>query len=46
MERLACFEEGSNIVNFYNLEDGTMNELTLVVKPKPLEIKTTIVKKD
>tara|TARA_B110000503_G_C6936519_1_gene325058 strand:- start:162 stop:302 length:141 start_codon:yes stop_codon:yes gene_type:complete len=46
MERLACFEEGSNIVHFYNLEDGTMNDMPLEVKPKPLKSKMTMVIKD
>ena len=41
MERLACFEEGTNIVHFYNLDDGTMNAIPLEVKPKPLTSETT-----
>lgn len=37
MDRLACFEEGTNKVLFYCMETGSMNALPLEVKPKPLK---------
>lgn len=46
MDRMACFEEGTNKVLFYNLEDGQMNTLPLEVKPKPLKSKMTMIIKD
>jgi hypothetical protein len=46
MDRVACFEEGTNKVLFYNLEDGQMNNLPLEVKPKPLKSKMTMIIKD
>ena len=46
MDRLACFEEGTNKVLFYCLETGFMNDLPLEVKPKPLKSQMTMVIKD
>lgn len=46
MDRLACFEEGTNKVLFYSMDTGLMNESVLEVKPKPLKSQITMVIKD
>ena len=46
MDRVACFEEGTNKVLFYCMETGMMNDNPLEVKPKPLKSLITMVMKD
>jgi hypothetical protein len=46
MERIACYEEGTSKILFYNPENGQMNESVLEVKPNPIKCNITTVVKD
>ena len=46
MDRIACFEEGTNKILFLNVETGIMNEQALEVKPKPIKCQITTIVKD
>lgn len=46
MDRIACFEEGTNKILFYNMENGQMNDSYLEVKPNPIKFQNTMIVKD